>query len=127
MSDRRTDPSTIIGTVLADVACVLAFAASGRATHQEGMSIGGILNTAWPFLVALVAAWLISRGWGHPTSPWPTGTVLWAVTVVAGLGLRAATGGGLAGGFPYVAAGVLALFLIGWRVVARGVMRLRSR
>ena len=44
---------------------------------------------------------------------------MWLGTVVGGMLLRAATGGGVQLSFVLVAATVLAVFLLGWRLLAR--------
>src|SRR5579875_3752968 len=36
--------------LLADVCCVLAFVALGRAAHHDGDGLAGLASTAWPFL-----------------------------------------------------------------------------
>ena len=104
---------------LGDAAFVLLFATLGRISHAEAVSWAGILGVAGPFLVALAAGWLLAR-W---RAGWPThvsgSAVVWLVTVVLGLALRVATGGGFAWSFGLVALVVLGLFLIGWRCAAQ--------
>lgn len=100
---------------LVDAAFVVLFATLGRLSHAEGVSAAGVLGVAGPFLAALVAGWALT-GW---RAGWPTrlrgSTPVWLVTVVLGLALRVATGGGFAWSFGLVALVVLGLFLIGWR------------
>src|SRR5699024_8914710 len=110
-------------SLLADVVSVFAFVVAGRGTHHDQGVLIGALGTAWPFLAALAAGWLLARAWRRPAGLWPVGAIVWAVTVAGGLGLRGLAGGGLSGGFPYVAAGVLALLLLGWRLLARLIAR----
>jgi len=88
-----------------DVVLVLVFAVVGRASHGEDLSLVGILQTGWPFLVGCLIGSVL-------------GCLVWAITVVVGMLLRGITGGGLAVGFLIVATLVLALFLVGWRMVA---------
>ena len=109
----------------ADAAAVLAFVVAGRSSHDETNALAGIATTAWPFLVALGAGWLVLRTWRSPLQLWPTAVLLWLVTVAGGLGLRLVSGQGASGAFPLVAAGVLALLLIGWRLVAWAILRRR--
>src|SRR5699024_6774759 len=116
---RSSQPVVLWVAAGAVVVSGFAFVIAGRGTHHDEGVLAGALGTAWPFLLALAAGWLLARAWRRPAAPWPTGAIVWLVTVAGGLALRAATGGGLAGGFPYVAAGALALLLIGWRVLAR--------
>lgn len=116
-----------IVSLLFDAFVVFVFVGAGRATHEESGGLAGALGTVWPFWVALLLGWALARAWRRPVSVWPVGVTVWAVTVAGGLGLRWAAGGGLAGGFPYVAAGALALLLIGWRLVALLRARIQLR
>lgn len=110
-----------------DVVLVVAFAAIGMTQHHGGFTAAGLARTAWPFAAALAFGWLVSLAWRAPVSPLRTGAVLWAVTVVGGMILRALTGGGTATSFIVVAAVTLLVFLVGWRAVAALVARLRRR
>ena len=118
-----------VPALLLDSALVLAFAAIGRATH-DGDVLGrgglGLLQTAWPFLVALLAGWAISLAWRRPAAPIRTGLPVWAVTVVVGMALRALAGQGVAIAFVIVATCTLLVLLVGWRAVAAGVHRARA-
>jgi hypothetical protein len=100
---------------LVDAAFVVLFATLGRISHAEGVSWAGVLGVAAPFLAALAAGWALAR-W---RAGWPTrlqgSTQVWLVTVVLGLALRVATGGGFAWSFGLVALAVLGVFVIGWR------------
>jgi hypothetical protein len=55
-----------------------------------------------------------------------TGLGVWAVTVVGGMLLRLASGQGIAPAFIIVAATVLLVFLVGWRLIAAWVRRRRK-
>ena len=101
-----------------DVAAVVLFVIAGRSNHQEALSPSGIATTAAPFLIALVLAWLAARAWRTPLS-WPTGLVVWAVTVAGGMLLRRFVfGDGIAAGFLLAGTAFLGLFLLGWRAMA---------
>jgi hypothetical protein len=103
-----------------DALLVLAFAAIGRASHESGVpdeSGLGLLTTAWPFLVALAAGWLVSMAWRAPSAPLRTGVPVWAVTVAGGMLLRAVSGQGTAVPFIAVATLTLLALLVGWRLV----------
>lgn len=110
-----------------DVALVLVFAISGRSTHERGLSVGGVLETAWPFLAAYVVASLVLRAWRSPSSVRPTGLGLWLITAVGGLLLRALSGAGTAFSFQVVTVLVLGAFLLIPRGVASLARRRRSR
>ena len=103
------------------MAFVLLFATIGRISHAEGVTVGGVAGVAGPFLVALLVGWGVAR----QRSGWPVripgSSIVWLVTVVLGLLLRVATGGGFAWSFGLVTLLTLGLFLIGWRCAAEVV------
>jgi DUF3054 family protein len=107
---------------VADGAAILLFAAVGRLSHAEGVTPVGVLEVAWPFLAGGAVGTLAGRVWRRPTSL-PSGTAVWAGALVGGMLLRALTGGGVQVSFVVVAAIVLAVLLLGWRVVARLALR----
>jgi len=115
-----------VSALVLDAIVVTVFAAIGRASHAEGLDVGGVWATAWPFLAALAAGWVAARAWRHPIDVWPTGVLLWAITLVIGMLLRLASGQGTAVAFVVVAALTLALLLVGWRAIAT-LMASRSR
>ncbi|MCP2262920.1 DUF3054 domain-containing protein [Promicromonospora thailandica] len=109
----------------ADAVAVLAFTAIGIASH-DGNLLSAFGRVVWPFALAAVLGWLVARAWRHPARVWPTGVVVWAVTVLGGLALRGVSGGGLAWSFALVTAAFLALTLLGWRAVATLTRRRRT-
>lgn len=115
---------TVAIAAVIDVVAVLAFAVAGRRTHAEGGAVLGLLATAGPFLVALAAGWVLARGWRRPVSM-RTAMILWPVTVVGGLALRAAFTGRLPLSFAVVTAAVLGVLLLGWRGLAAVTTRSR--
>jgi hypothetical protein len=115
-----------LAPLVGDVICVLVFCAAGRRSHDEGLSVGGVATTAWPFLTGTVLGWLASRGWRHPTAVVPTGVIVWLCTVVVGMVLRKASSAGVAASFVVVAASVTAFLLLGWRTLAGMALRRRS-
>lgn len=124
-----TAPRTPIAlTVVIDVILVAVFCVIGRLSHDEGVfsDIPGLLNTIWPFLVAVLAAHAVMLIRRTPADRMLPGVVIWAVTVVVGLALRALSGQGTAIAFMIVATLTLALFLIGWRALVVLVRRVRS-
>ena len=102
-----------------DIACVLIFVIIGRASHTKGESLAGIASTSWPFLAGLGVGWLAARGWRRPLAIRPEGLVIWLCTVALGMILRVVSGQGTALAFIVVALAFLALFLLGWRLLAR--------
>ena len=109
--------------VLADVVGVLVFCTIGRRSHAEGLTVAGVADTAWPFLVGTAVGWLLIRGWRRPTAVAPTGLVVWASTVVVGMLLRKATSAGVAVSFVVVASAATAVVLLGWRVAVAAFAR----
>ncbi|GAA1763220.1 DUF3054 domain-containing protein [Agromyces humatus] len=126
MTRRTTNRTAPVLTAAAlDVALILVFVLIGRRNHEEALSLGGIAQTAWPFLVGAAAGWLATRAWRHPFVIWPTGAVIWAASVSGGMLLRVASGQGVQLAFVIVAALTLAAMLLGWRLVALLVTRAR--
>lgn len=111
----------VIGAVLADALCVLTFCAIGRRSHAEGVTVTGVAETAWPFVIGAAVGWLVSRGWRRPLALAPTGVTVWVCTIAVGMLLRRASSGGVAVSFVIVASVVTAVLLLGWRGVAAAV------
>ena len=125
MSPSRRSPALAL---LLDIVLVVVFAAIGRATH-DGDVLGpfgsGLATTAWPFVAALLIGWAVTRAWRRPTVVVRTGLPVWAITVALGMVLRALSGQGVAVAFIIVATITLAVFLLGWRGLARLAARRR--
>ena len=110
-----TRPFTTLVALAVDLVFVLLFATIGRFSHEEGVTVAGVLGVAWPFVVALLVGWVVAqRRTGWPVRM-PGSTTVWLVTAILGLALRVATGGGFAWSFGVVTVVVLGLFLVGWR------------
>jgi Protein of unknown function (DUF3054) len=112
--------SAAAATVL-DCCGVLLFVIIGRHTHHDGDSLAGIWHTAWPFLAGLAIGVIVTRGWRRPLRLAPAGLGAWLGAAVAGMAIRVLAGQGTAAAFIAVTLAFLALFLLGWRVVARAV------
>lgn len=110
-----------------DAVLVLVFVLIGRRSHDEGSELAGLAVTLWPFWVALLVGWALSRSWRAPDRVVPSGLVVWAVTVAGGMLLRAVSGQGVQPSFVIVTALVLAVLLLGRRLVAGLVARRRRR
>jgi hypothetical protein len=119
----RPPAATVAKALTADVVCVLVFCTIGRRSHAEGLTVSGIVETAWPFLTGAGVGWLLARGWRAPTTLMPTGIVVWVCTVVVAMLLRKATAQGTATSFIVVASITTAVLLLGWR----GAVRLAAR
>ena len=107
----------ILGSLALDIALVVIFAVIGRASHGESLDLAGIATTAWPFVVAAALASVVASWRNWPW--WAQGVFVWVVALVGGMALRLAGGGSTAVGFVIVGAIALAVFLIGWRALAR--------
>ena len=107
---------------LIDAVLVVAFAAIGRSSHDEGLTVPGVLATASPFLVGTATGWLVvrSRRGSWPLEVGP-GITVWFSTVLIGMLLRVIVLRSFAWPFLAVAAGVLAVLLLGWRAPASRV------
>jgi hypothetical protein len=110
----------------ADAVAVVVFAAVGRLSHGEADDLLGLVATAAPFGVGLVAAWatpVVRRE--------PAGLRAGAVVVVCvasiGLLLRAGFLGRLPLSFALVATVSLAVLMLGWRGLAALVSRTAHR
>lgn len=108
----------LLRDLVIDLVLVTAFATIGRASHAEGLSLGGIAQTAWPFLVAVVVGSLLGQRVAG-SFWWQEGMVVWAITVTGGIALRMAAGQSAAAGFVVVSTLVLGALLLGWRALTR--------
>jgi peptidoglycan/LPS O-acetylase OafA/YrhL len=122
-TDTAVRSRTVALALVGDVVCVLFFCAIGRRSHAEGLTIAGVLATAWPFLAGTAVAWLSPTTWRRPTALVPTGVLVWACTVAVGMLLRRLNGQGTAFSFVIVASLTTAILLLGWR--AGAVLRSR--
>ena len=116
-----------LSALLADLACVLVFAAAGKSSHETSQSDWVVLAVVWPYAlsVALAHAGLLLRG-RRTRRVWPAGVVVLSVTYVLGTLLRVVSGRGIAWGFLVVAVLFLALTMLGWRVILSLVTRRRA-
>jgi hypothetical protein len=118
---------TALVAFVLDVALVTLFVLIGRRSHDEANSATGVVETLWPFLVALVVGWLVTWAWRRPLAIiWP-GIPVWLMTVALGMLIRTSAGQGVQPAFIAVAAVVLGVFLVGWRLIALPFVRRRRR
>jgi Protein of unknown function (DUF3054) len=101
----------------ADVIAVVVFAAVGRISHAEAESLSGLLVTAAPFLIGLVASWATPVVRAHPVG-FRAGAVVLAGTAVLGLLLRSAFTWRLPLSFAVITVVSLAVLLLGWRALS---------
>jgi hypothetical protein len=117
---------TAVAAFAIDAVLVLVFVVVGRRSHGESAGFTGLVTTLWPFLLGLVAGWLVTWAWRRPLAVvWP-GIPIWLMTVALGMLIRTAAGQGVQPSFIVVAFVVLGVFLVGWRLVALPFVRRRA-
>lgn len=104
-----------------DAIAVLAFAIFARMAHKsEPFTFVNILDTYWPFLIGVLIAWVYLRARHIPGNLFSSGAIVWACTVVSGLGIWAVNNGRTPHiSFIIVATVMSGLLLMAWRVAAR--------
>ncbi|MCH5641023.1 DUF3054 domain-containing protein [Gordonia sp. ABSL49_1] len=124
---------------LIDAAAITVFALIGRASHEEALSLIGVVQTLWPFLVGCAAGWSVTYVYSHvrssdffghdfrPDRVVPVGLVIWFCTVTVGMIVRYILHQGVEVAFVVVAATFLALFLLGWRLAFAALARRAQR
>ncbi len=111
---------------LFDVASIVVFVLIGRRNHDESAGIGGLLETAAPFLIGLGVGWLIVQAWRWPMAI-VTGLVIWPITILVGMIVRSTIfDRGTAVSFVIVATLFLGACLVGWRAAFRLFTRRRQ-
>lgn len=110
-------------SLLADLVIVLVFVVIGRATHDHGVYLRGVLSTAWPFVAGLAIGWLAIRATNRSGTRPRDGGIICLYTVVVGMTLRVVAGQGTAFAFILVALGFLGALMIGWRVLVIAMRR----
>ncbi len=112
---------------LIDAVLVVVFATFGRGAHSEGLGAAQVWGTAWPFLVGLVAGWVLVLATRRALTSVRTGVVLWVVTLVVGMVIRGLGDGRIPHWSFMIVAGIATgVFLIGWRAVRAAIVRRRS-
>jgi Protein of unknown function (DUF3054) len=110
----------------ADSVAVVVFAAVGRLSHGESDDLLGLVGTAAPFAVGLVAGWVTPVVRRDPAAL-RAGVVAVVCTAGIGLLLRAGFTGRLPLSFALVTTLSLAVLLLGWRGLAALVSRTAHR
>jgi hypothetical protein len=126
-SSRPAARPEILRAGVLDAALVVVFVLIGRVSHGEDLAPSGVLGTAWPFLAGGIVGWILARAWRTPSRVVPTGLIVWGVTVVVGMVLRALTGEGVVVPFVITTAIILGILMLGWRAVSALVARRRAR
>lgn len=119
---------TVPVMLLVDAVLVTVFVAIGQREHTTQNGLAGLLVTASPFLIGLlVSSVAFCRARAHRwLQVWPAGIGVWLGTLTLGMVLRVALDlGGAPLPFVLVAAGTLALFLLGRRALTGLLLRRR--
>jgi FtsH-binding integral membrane protein len=113
---------------LADLVCVLVFVTIGRSSHEEGITLTGLLTTGWPFWLGVAGGYAGVVAFRlAPASP-PGAAMVLIKTLVIGMILRnVVQHDGTPFSFVVVATVFLALTLAGWRTAARFAVLRRMR
>ncbi|MBB1032394.1 DUF3054 domain-containing protein [Dietzia sp. SLG310A2-38A2] len=112
---------------LLDAVLVGVFATFGRGAHSEGLGIGQVWGTAWPFLVGLAVGWIVVLASRRDPATVRSGVLVWGATLVGGMLIR-----GLGDGrvphwsFMVVAALTTGVFLLSWRALRAALSRRRA-
>lgn len=127
LSEPRPAPGAMLGFFAWDLLVVVTFVVWGRGTHQETLDAGRSFQTALPFLIALLVAWLPATVRAHPGA-WQSGIMVVAITAILGMALRRLVfDEGLSGLFPVVTLGYLGVLIIGARLLRPWVAARRGR
>jgi hypothetical protein len=116
----------VLLSAVLDLVLVVLFTVIRRVSHGEGLGFAGVAQTAWPFLVGTLLAWLVFSAWRRPLALVRTGLPVWLLTVIVGMLLRAVSGQGIAVSFVIVATIVLAVFLLGGRAIVLPIAKRKS-
>ncbi len=117
-----------VAALAVDVACILAFSAIGRRSHTEAVTVSGTLDTAWPYLVGVGIGWVALWASRWPPASLRGGLVVVVDTVLFGMLLRATVGHEeTPWDFVLVGGAFIAVFLLGWRLLAMAGRRLGPR
>ena len=105
---------------LLDLLAVVIFALVGRRSHAHGITFAGVLETAAPFLCGTAAGYLVaSVTLDAAPRTWQFGAIVVVATVVVGMLFRRLAATGTAPSFLVVATVVLAVTMLGWRLIAK--------
>ena len=108
-----------------DVLFIVLFVGIGRSAHRHGITLSGMASTLWPFAAGLAVGWLSTWRRHHTGTAPLDGLVIVVFTVALAMVLRVVSGQGTAVAFIIVALAFLTLFLVGWRLLTREILRRR--
>ena len=109
----------VLWSLVADIVGIIVFVSIGRRNHDEGVAPAGVIETAAPFVIAVLVGWLLGRGWKAPFAV-GTGAIIWVTTVALGMVLRKLVfDEGTATAFVIVATVFTGAVSNGWRLAVR--------
>jgi len=109
----------VLWALVADIVGIIVFVTIGRRNHDEGVAPAGVIETAAPFVIAVLVGWLLGRAWKAPFAV-GTGVIIWVTTVALGMVLRKLVfDEGTATAFVIVATVFTGAVSNGWRLVVR--------
>lgn len=109
--------------ILLDVLMVFVFAVLGRAAHGESTEPALVWQTAAPFLLASLMAWVLLMLKRFTDSLFVQGFTVWAITLAGGMFFRVMLGESIHWSFVAVAAIMLLALFFAWRGVAHLALR----
>ncbi len=116
--------STVAFLLAIDVLLIVIFAMIGISSHDGSLDPGGIVRVALPFLAPYLVLAISIKPTRLVHNIFPMGVILWLSTVVIGPILRAVIFDDTSAlPFILVSAGVLALFILGRRIISTFVTR----
>ncbi len=119
-SPTRQNPRALAVAAAADLACVLVFVAIGRNSHAEGLTVGGVLSTGWPFWLGVAGGYVGMLAFRLAPAALTGAAMVLMKTLVVGMILRnVVQNDGTPTSFVVVTSLFLAATMIGWRIVAR--------
>jgi Protein of unknown function (DUF3054) len=111
-----------------DLVCLALFVALGRASHDISSGIGWYVTVIWPFLVGWFGVALALRLYRSPLDRWVILSCTWVGGCAIALVLRATvTGRSTPIAFVIVAYIFIGATTFGWRLLAHGLARVRTR
>ncbi len=113
----------VVAACLVDVAMIVLFVVAGRRSHEEGLTLTGVVRTAGPFVIAYAAAAVVGRIDRAPLS-FGRAIGISGATVALGLLIRRIVGDGTAPAFVVVAFVTVVALMLGWRLVVRWIHRM---
>ncbi|MDP9828730.1 DUF3054 domain-containing protein [Kineosporia succinea] len=119
-SPTRLDGRALGVAALADVVCVLVFVAVGRNSHEEGITLAGLLTTGWPFWLGVAGGYVGVVAFRLAPASLSGCAMVLVKTLLIGMILRSAVqNDGTPVSFVVVATVFLAVTTAGWRIAAR--------